>query len=211
MLINKSPAMKQKILIVMFCISGLPVYLHAQKISYEISSGLSLASYTKDKEDQQCSPARAGFIGGLAVNVKAGKQWAIQPGITFVQKGGKEQDTSSITKYSTTLNYVELPVNIRYSKRERCFFGFGLFASYGLSGNIKARKGDAGGEVKVKFGNADDELKPFETGINIFMGYRLPSNIFFSFNINGSFNNISNVPGGYFCNSYMGIRVGYVF
>jgi hypothetical protein len=153
----------------------------------------------------------AGFISGLAFNIKTGKHWAIQPGINYVQKGGKEQDSTSPTKYSTTLNYLELPINIRYSQRERCFFGFGLLASYGLSGNIKARKGDAAGEVKVKFGNAENELKPVEAGINIFMGYRLPSNIFFAFNINGSFNNISNVPGGYFSNSYMGIRVGYVF
>jgi hypothetical protein len=209
--INKSAIMKQKILIIMLCISGLPVYLDAQKISYEISTGLSLASYSKDKEDQECSPTRAGFISGLAFNIKTGKHWAIQPGINYVQKGGSEQDSTSPTKYSTTLNYLELPVNIRYSQRERCFFGFGLFVSYGLSGNIKARDGDAAGEVKVKFGDAEDELKPVETGINIFMGYRLPSNIFFAFNINGSFNNISNMPGGYFCNSYMGLRVGYVF
>ena len=50
-------------------------------------------------------------------------------------------------------------------------------------------KSNSSDEVKIKFGNDVQELKPFDVGINFFIGYRLPSGIFFSLNFANSMNN----------------------
>ncbi|HEX5154259.1 MAG TPA: porin family protein [Parafilimonas sp.] len=182
--------MKQKILIMMACIPGIPFLLNAQKISYEISAGISSACYTVNTGSDELSEFKTGFAGGFAVNFKTGKYWAIQPGLSYVQKGGMEKDFSYGVEYYTTLNYLELPVNVTYSKRDRFFLGFGPYAAYGLSGKIKAKGMDEG--AKIKFGNGADELKPFEAGVNLLIGYRLPNRMSFSLNIATSASNISN-------------------
>lgn len=207
---NKFKIMKAKIFIVTFCIISMPFLLHAQKTSFELAAGISSAFYSMDSKANNNSDFKTGFTGGFAVKFKTGVHWGIQPGLSFVQKGGVETESNSNIKYSTTLNYLELPVNMSYSKRDRWFFGFGPFVAYGLSGKMKA-KGGMNGEEDIKFGNGVDELKPFDAGVNLLAGYRLPGNVFFSLNISTSLNNISNDDLYYFSNAYAGIKVGYVF
>ena len=203
--------MKQKILIILLCIFSIPLLPNAQKVSYEFSGGISSAFYCIDEEDKcETSDSKTGFAGGFAVNFKTGRRWAIQPGLSYVQKGGIEKQNEGAAKYSTGLNYIELPVNMMYSKRDRFFLGFGPFAAYALSGKVKA-KGSTNDEVKIKFGNDVEELKPFDAGINMLIGYRLPSKVFFSLNIATSVNNISNDDLYYFSNAYLGIKMGYSF
>ena len=203
--------MKHKILIATLCIVNMSLILHAQKVSYEVSAGISSAFFYIDvNDDCEMSDSKTGFTGGFAVNFKTGKRWAIQSGLSYVQKGGVEQQDEGATEYATTLNYVELPVNMVYSKRDRFFLGFGSFAGYGLSGKMKA-KSNSSDEVKIKFGNDIQELKPFDVGINFLIGYRLPSGIFFSMNFANSLNNISNDDLHYLCNGYVGIKAGYSF
>jgi len=203
--------MKQKIPIMILCFSGIPFLLNAQKINYELSAGISSAFYCIDEEDKcETSDSKTGFAGGFAINFKTGRHWAIQPGLSYVQKGGIEKQNEGVANYSTTLNYVELPVNMMYSKRDRFFLGFGSFAAYALSGKIKAKSG-TNDEVKIKFGNDVGELKPFDAGINMLVGYRLPCKVFFSLNIATSVNNISNDDLHYFSNAYLGIKMGYSF
>ena len=184
---------------------------NAQKVSYELSAGISSAFFYVDENDKcEMSDSKTGFAGGLAVNFKISKRWAVQPGLSYVQKGGVEKQDEGATEYSTRLNYIELPVNMVHSKRDRFFFGFGSFAAYGLSGKMKA-KGNAGDEVKIKFGNSVEELKPFDAGINFLIGYRFASGIFFSMNIANSLNNISNNDLHYLSNGHVGIKAGYSF
>lgn len=202
--------MNTKIFAIGLIIFSTPFMLHAQKTSFELSAGISSAFYSMDSKANNNSDFKTGFTGGLAVNFKTGLHWGIQPGLSFVQKGGVETESNSNIKYSTTLNYLELPVNMTYSKHDRWFFGFGPFAAYGLSGKMKA-KGGMNGEEEIKFGNGVDELKPFDAGANLLVGYRLPSKVFFSLNISTSLSNISNDDLYYFSNAYAGIKVGYAF
>ena len=69
--------------------------------------------------------------------------------------------------------------------------GFGAFGGYSISGKIKTKNG-ADYEEKIKFGNGIDDLKPFDVGLNLLIGYRLPGRVFFSLNTTSSLNNISN-------------------
>ena len=201
----------KKILIITLCIFNMSLILDAQKVSYELSAGISSAYFYIDENDKcEMSDSKTGFAGGFAVNFKTGRRWAIQSGLSYVQKGGVEKQDEGATEYSTTLNYIELPVNMVYSKRDRFFLGFGLFSACGLSGKMKA-KTNSNDEVKVKFGSDVRELKPFDAGINFLIGYRFPDGLFFSMNVANSFNNISNDDLHYLSNGYVGIKVGYSF
>lgn len=202
--------MNTKIFAIALCVISMPFMLYAQKTSFELEAGISSAFYSMDSKSNNTSDFKTGFTVGFAVNLKTGVHWGIQPGLSFVQKGGVETEINSNIKYSTTLNYIELPVNMTYSKRDRWFFGFGPFAAYALSGKMKA-KGGMNGEEDIKFGNGIDELKPFDAGVNLLAGYRLQSKVFFSLNISTSLNNLSNDDQYYFSNAYAGIKIGYVF
>jgi hypothetical protein len=202
--------MKQIIPIFALCIISFPFLLNAQNTSYEISAGISSALYKMDKHGTESSDLKIGFTGGFSLNFKTGNSWAIQPGLYFVQKGGVETEMNINKKIYTTLNYIELPVNMMYSKRGRFFFGFGLFGAYGFSGKIEI-KDSIFVEKKINFGHGTDDLKPFDAGINVVMGYRFPSGVFFSLNIVPSVNNLSNNDPYYFSNGYIGIKAGYLF
>jgi hypothetical protein len=202
--------MKQKISIIALCIISLPFLLHAQNTSYEVSLGMSSALYKMDKKGTENSNFKIGFTGGFSLNFKTGNHWGVQPGLHYVQKGGVETDTNSNIKYYTTLNYIELPVNLIYSKRGRYFFGFGPFAAYGFSGKIET-KDSVFAEKKITFGYGTDDLKPFDAGIDVLMGFSFPSGVFLSLNLAASMTNISNDDPYYFSNGYIGIKVGYLF
>jgi hypothetical protein len=203
--------MKKKTLIITLCIFNMSLVLQAQKVSYELSAGISSAYFYIDENDKcEMSDSKTGFAGGFAVNFKVGKCLAIQPGLSYVQKGGVEKQDEGATEYSTTLNYIELPVNFVFSKRDRFFWGFGSFAGYGLSGKMKA-KSNSSDAVKIKFGNDVQELKPFDAGVNFLIGYRFPGGIFFSLNFANSVSNISNDDLHYLSNGYVGIKAGYSF
>jgi hypothetical protein len=91
-----------------------------------------------------------------------------------------------------------------YSKRNRFFWGFGPAFGLGLSGKIKVEEESE----KVKFGS---DLKSFEIGLNGMGGFQFRNNLFIAVNFNSGLNDLSTDDSYKFMNSYMGIRLGYVF
>jgi hypothetical protein len=77
-----------------------------------------------------------------------------------------------------------------------------------MSGNMKAE----GESEKIKFGSSpDDDFKSFEIGLGFTIGYQFSNNLFLALNSNAGMNNLSNDNSYQFSNSYVGIRLGYVF
>ena len=171
-----------------------------------ISAGISSAYYSTDDDNSNSSDFMTGVSAGFSLRFPTSPHWAINPGLFFVQKGGVE--TFENIKFTTTLNYVEVPVNIYYSKRNRFFWGFGPSFALGLSGKIKAESES----VKINFGsNSEDDLKRFEAGLNLMSGFRFQNNLFIEINLNSTYNNLSNDDESKFFNNYLGIRLGYFF
>jgi hypothetical protein len=203
--------MKKNFLLVCIAIIVVQCSVKAQKTSFAVAAGISSAFYSNSSGDET-SDYKTGFTGGFAVNIKPGVHWSFQPGLSFVQKGGIEKDNSGNEelKATTNLNYLELPVNVIYSKRDRFFLGFGPFVGYALSGTIKFT-GMVDETGKINFGSNTDELKPFDAGLNLLIGYKFKSNLFLSLNIATSLNNLSNDDSYQFENAYAGIKLGYMF
>jgi len=57
--------MKQKILLIAFCIFNMSSRLNAQKVSYELSAGISSAFYYVDENDKcEMSDSKPGLQAG---------------------------------------------------------------------------------------------------------------------------------------------------
>jgi len=202
---------KTFILQTLFCVIIFSAHAQKPKPSFTISAGISSAMYSSDDDfdESSSSDLRTGANAGITLRLPTGKHWAVEPGLFYVQKGGVEKITDggdNSIKFTTSLNYLELPVNMFYSKRNRFFWGFGPSFGLGLSGKIKAEEESQ----KVKFGS-DGDLKSFEIGVGGMGGFQFRSNIFIALNINSGLNDLSTDDSYEFMNGYMGIRLGYVF
>jgi hypothetical protein len=66
---------------------------NSQKATVGFTAGSTLANYKikADGEDQSGN-SKAGFTAGVIVNLPAGKNFMIQPGIHWVGKGTKDEE-----------------------------------------------------------------------------------------------------------------------
>lgn len=203
--------MKTKTFLLQILCAGIIFSAHAQKpgSSFTISAGISSAAYSSDDEygDSYMSDFKTGACGGITLRLPTGLHWAVEPGLFYVQKGGVENAYGA--DVTTSLNYLEVPVNMFYSKRNRFFFSFGPTFGFGLSGKIKV---EDYGDEKIRFGNgADDDLKGLEFGLNLTAGYQLRNNLFIALTSASGINDLSNDDSYKFSNGYLGVRIGYVF
>ena len=199
--------MKKTIIILMAFI----FFMHAansQKARIGFTAGSSLANYKfKEGDEDQSGNSKAGFTAGLIVNIPAGKNFMIQPGIHWVGKGSTDEENGD--KATLTTNSIEIPVNFLYTSNGGFFIGAGPSASFAVSG--KAKFNDLSADLH--FGNStDDDMKGFDFGANVVTGYQSPGGFLVAANFNQGFSNL--VPGDAGSSSikshYFGIRLGYV-
>jgi hypothetical protein len=181
---------------------------HSQKPQIGFTAGGTFANYKikADGEDQSGN-SKAGFTAGLIVNLPAGKNFMIQPGIHWVGKGTKDEEDGHTA--SLTANSIEIPVNFLYTSNGGFFIGAGPSASFAVSG--KAKLDDVSADLH--FGNSDDDdMKGFDFGANVVTGYQSPGGFLIAANFNQGFSNL--IPGDAGNSSmkshYFGIRLGYV-
>lgn len=189
---------------------------NAQKASVGFSAGITLSSYkTKVDNDASTSDTRVGFTAGIMSDIPMGKSLSFQPAVYFTQKGGSEKEASIDYKLTTSLNYVEVPLNIVFkapSQTGNFFIGAGPSVAFGLSGKFKGEFGDEKAEMDVKFGSEDnDDLKALDMGINVLGGYQAKGGFTFAVNYNHGLSNlmIDGNSDNYFRNNYFGLRLGY--
>jgi hypothetical protein len=98
--------MKKTIIILMAFI----FFMHAansQKARIGFTAGSSLANYRiKEDGEDQSGDSKAGFTAGLIVNIPAGKNFTIQPGVNWVGKGSRMEE--DFMKVSITVNSIEI-------------------------------------------------------------------------------------------------------
>jgi len=210
--------MKKAVYLIISCALFLN-YAKAQNTSFGITAGAVFTSYKAAVESVSItSRTKAGFTAGAVVSIGMGKYISLQPALNFVQKGGTFKDEGSADK--TTLNYLELPLNIVYNTsgaKGKFFAGAGPCFSMGLSGKDKYKDDYYDETTDIKFGSGtDDDLKPLEVCINIIAGYQLKNGLFIAANYNAGLNNIANGDSFYsvdtkYHNRYFGVRIGCMF
>lgn len=142
-----------------------------------------------------------------------------QPGIAYIIKGGNARANRPVLNYS--LNYLEVPLNVLYkisTPAGKILLGGGPYLAYATSAKTNAKLVDAyGNEVtnkqayKIPLGNADNELQPFDYGINLLAAFRIKNGIEAGLGTGIGLGNLSNGPTGKVRNQTFSLSLGYFF
>ncbi|MFA6058861.1 MAG: porin family protein [Taibaiella sp.] len=164
-------------------------------------------------------------IGGVVdVPIIAGLHF--QPGLFFLTKGSEtnadilDLGTVVVTnkRSSIKLNTLEVSLNLVYNfnfKNGGALFGFaGPYLGYNLSGKEKytfkvADKVTAEGTNTKLIGSEANQLKAFDYGMNVGLGYKLPMGLYFRAQYSLGLANLSNVKNTDVKSTYLGVSVGY--
>lgn len=181
---------------------------NAQKARIGLTAGSALSNYrVKAGGEDQTADSRLGFTAGIIANLPAGKNFMIQTGANWVQKGSEYEE--DFGKVALTVSSIEIPVNFMYTSKGGFFAGAGPSASFAVSGKLKANDVSE----KLNIGSSeDDNIRGFDFGANVVTGYQFQSGLMIAANFNQGFSNL--MPGssdnGSVKSHYFGIRLGYV-
>jgi Outer membrane protein beta-barrel domain len=210
----------KKLSIIILLTTFISTLSFAQIARFGVNAGVVFASgIDKDGNTTKTSKIKTGLTVGFLGDIVLTEKFSFQPGINFVQKGGKQSATAfGVTIENTaTLNYLEAPLNFVYNAPAGSgyfFAGLGPVLGYGISGKSK-NKVSTGGETTedIKFGSGATETKPFEFSGNVLAGYELSNGIFITANYNMGISNLQNdAPSNSSSkNRYFGIKLGYKF
>lgn len=205
----------------------------AQTITYGIKAGLNYTEFPSTVYFLLPSGAlskvpvnnkyKVGFHVGALVDI-AFNSFTIQPGVLFTTKGNKVSfsttdatgsgSSSDMETTSSTLNYIEVPVNFLYRiKMEsgNIFMGAGPYLGIGLSGSGTGYSNYNGTQTKypisIQFGNGD--FKNPDIGVNGLFGYRSNTGIMASIGYGYGITNLRQT--GSARNEGFSLSVGYFF
>ncbi|MBL7741726.1 MAG: PorT family protein [Chitinophagaceae bacterium] len=187
----------------------------AQKAAFGVCAGATLSNFKIEYDGENESlDSKAGLTVGAIANIAAGKNFVVQPGIFWTQKGTKDEESEggSTYKISLTNNYVEIPVNFLYSSGG-FFAGAGPSIAFAVSGKWKYELDGEKETESANFGNSDDDdMKGLDLGANILAGYSSPGGFLVMLNFNQGLNNLvpGEADGAKLKSHYFGIRLGYM-
>ena len=143
--------------------------------------------------------------------------FSLQPGLTLSGKGGKMggQDYT----LERNLMYLEVPVNAIYNipvGTAKIFLGAGPYAAVALSGEDKIKdnattEAVAAQKSDVLFGNAVNEVRRSDFGVNFGGGLRLGNGVNLAANYGLGLSNLSNETDVDTKNRTLSFTVGYSF
>ncbi len=113
-------------LMLFFCIISLSP-ITAQEFNAGFSFGMVASQLDGDRYEGY---NKAGLAGSIYVNRFVTKKIAYQMGLRYMQKGSKRADTKNGIYYKSVLNYVEIPVSVRYFITEKIDLEGGLSMAY---------------------------------------------------------------------------------
>jgi hypothetical protein len=167
-----------------------------------------------------------GFHAGVTADIALTPELHALPTLQFRQKGTKVKDEQSIlgqlikAEGTTTINYIELPLNIVYNfdlgESAKFFVGAGPSFAYAVSGKTKiTTTSPLGNQVtdrSLKLGsNQDDDIKPFDLGVNGLLGLKFNNGFAVTANYTHSLSNLSPKDNTSYKGRSFGVSLHYFF
>lgn len=174
-----------------------------------IKAGLNLASEYMRMDDQSATTKIAPLFHLSAYyDIGVSQRFSIQPGLSLEGKGGvSEVNGESLTD---KLMYLELPINFiawTPTKSGEFFFGGGPYFAYGINAKVTSGRN----ALHLEWGNEIDQLRPFDAGLGLIVGYRFNGGITTRISSSAGMVNISNQSGVKYLNRVTAIGIGYEF
>ncbi|QNA42831.1 porin family protein [Lacibacter sediminis] len=197
----------RKILLIA-AVFSFSLFRASSQVKFGFNAGISVSNaVSRDKEENETeiSDPIAGLNIGFVTTVPIGKNFSFAPGLNFVQKGAKQSESyESLGAETITINWqgrlscLELQLPILYNtngEKGKFFLGAGPTLSYAISGKSKLKiTGEEQEDRKLDFGNSnEDDLRPFDIGANVLIGYMINKGFVVSANYNMGLLNLT--PG----------------
>ncbi|WP_281233167.1 porin family protein [Flavobacterium gelatinilyticum] len=203
--------MKKSILILgalFFCAS---VFAQSDKILLGLKAGLNISTLTLD-EIELNSLSKTGFTAGLMAEIPLIKKLSVQPEIMYSRQGVKitysdEEVTNSKYKSTISLNYLNIPVMLKYYILQ----GFSLQAGPQLGILLKAENKSydnfLGYENNEKY-NLSEYSNGVDASVNFGLGYQFKNKFYADVRYNISYTDVfKNANKTYVINNDMKNRV----
>jgi hypothetical protein len=171
--------------------------------------------------------SRFSWKAGFVFDIPFGEDgWRFMPELNYVNKGFDLDMNTSFLGQAVVINgnsnigYLEVPLNVAYAVEmgdNNLVIGAGPYVAFGLTGKNNF-EGSVGGQVvtsdkeSIDFGSDPGQIKPFDYGANLSVGYLLSGGLMFKANYNLGLANISNEGNGSsYKNNYLGLSIVYFF
>jgi len=176
---------KTAILSVLFIFTSAFNLTQAQ-VTFGVKTGLNLSNFFEKNDDKVLSEGykyRTGANLGLTVDFPINNNLGIQTGLTFQNRGFRISEVKDIAGYDleinskTSLNYIDIPVNLKYTYElsNLNIYGLGgLYVGNAISGKYEGSSTFQGRtdetNLDIEFGNDQGEMKSLDYGLNFGLG-----------------------------------------
>lgn len=196
--------------------------------TFGVKVGPNFSSMTQKSDgDKETSKMMVGVAGGVYANLPIAPEFYIQPSLMYEGKGGKNTTEGDVGSASikTRLNYLTLPIDLLFKPEMpngsgAWIVGVGPYFGYGISGKTKF-SGEIGGEeasqsydpFKSDLAGGDADLKRFDAGANVQLGYEMAGGFNITLNANMGLINLINDGDSKNSarNTSFGVNLGYTF
>lgn len=210
----------KKLFIILVACTVLHVSGHAQGVRIGIAAGVAISNLDfKMNNESQTAKTKTGFMAGIVADLPLGSNFSFQPGLNYVQKGTKDEETIDGQTFTgkISVNNLELPLNFLYHAHTSAgnfFIGAGPSISYALSGKASLTDGTNSESSDLKFGNSsDDNMKRYDFGANFTTGFTFKRGLLLAANYNAGLSNLTPLAtdGNKISSHYFGFKLGYMF
>jgi hypothetical protein len=174
------------ILITVLILFTFSAQAQSDRVSFKLHSGLNAQTFSGndiagEKLNLSYVPR---FNVGVMIDYSLGSGFYIKSGLLFNTKGTRSKDQFQGMNLSVEYNvaYAEIPLSILYKLplgNNHIIFGFGPYLSYGIIGNVEYTFANTTVKKQIEFTNEYESLnpldlnnlKPFDYGGNLFLGY----------------------------------------
>lgn len=221
-------------LIVCFAITIAAFSANAQTQS-GLQGGANLGRlFGKSGSIEESSKIKVGLVFGVVAEVNLGGRVYFRPELNFIQKGGKNTNTNTISAFTYTnqtdftLSYVQLMPNFVFDFKagaNKFFIGLGPELALGIGGNSKKENTTSGPGINIVNSSNREvifdgkknlfdnrlHLNAFDLGGNTVIGFKLANGAFISLGSTIGFLNISPEDNYSLKSSSLNLKIGFMF
>ena len=177
------------------------------QVRFGATAGLNVSNIIESGEQAESGDFKAGLKVGVLADYAITGNFSVIPELLFSQRGSKISEPASM---STTINYLQLPINAAYKfdvgYGSKIFIFAGPYLGYAVSGKYKIESLS----VDIPFGSGDEDMKRFDFGLNGGIGYQYDK-IFLKLQYNQGLTGLYNVSHTTSKNQNIAVSAGYFF
>lgn len=176
------------------------------QVSFGIKAGVNNSTFGGDAADFPGKKSNTGFNFGVLAGIPLSSHFVFQPEVMYSGNQGMEYRPTSTSETNYTLNYVNIPLMLKYKATGGFYGEAGPYFGFLTSGKVKQ---------KTSTTSTEDDIKKFydgtDIGVAMGIGYIMKSGLGFGARYNLGIKNIyKNTALAEFKNRYWQLNLIYM-